>query len=796
MKHAGGILRRLRTFGVILGALLMLVVGFWLRGVLSAPAAAAVENQAVSGANQAPAGGQEEETTWWTCSMHPQIKLPKPGLCPICGMQLIPLKGNQEKAGSLRELSIGEDARKLMEIETVPVERRFVETRVRMVGKVDYDETRLKYITAWIPGRLDRLFVDYTGVPVQKGDHMVSLYSPELLSAQEELLQAVKVTARVSDSSSSLMRQTTEATVKAAREKLRLWGLTEAQIAEIEQRGTPSDHMTIYAPAGGIVIHKSAQEGMYVNTGTRIYTIADLSRVWVRLDAYESDLMWLRYGQPVEFTAESYPGEVFTGTVSFIDPMLTEATRTVKVRVDVSNPDLRLKPGMFVRAEVRAEVAAAGRVMNPSLAGKWVCPMHPDVIKDSPGSCDICGMPLVSTESLGYVGAAPTDADKPLVIPTSAALVTGTRAIVYVEVPNQEKPTYEGREIVLGPQAGDFYLVRSGLQEGERVVARGNFKLDAELQIQAKPSMMTPEGGGGGGMHMDMGGAKAKSNEPNAMPNMTMSVPAGVRIALQNVVAAGDAVEQAVTGQELSSIRHAFADLQPAVQAVPKGQLTGPIVMQWQEYAMLLTNDAVEGKGVDTLTDAQRVAGTLRQHLQSMTAAFGLDQAAKPMAMSVRVPAAFHQQFDKVVEGYLRVGKVLASDQPDQAKVAAKETLDALHAVDMKLLEGDAHMLWMKDAAGLEKSLDAIGRAQDVEKIRQAFALLSEQLAGAVKRFGWTGGGSLYRIHCPMAFNNRGADWLQDTDQVHNPYFGAAMPTCGSVVEVIATEQQKETREP
>ncbi len=792
--------QKTRTVLLGLSALVLVGLGFGLRGLFGSAAPAA---QPAGEPNQV--ADEEQHVTWWTCSMHPQIKLPKPGRCPICGMELIPLRDNQGETGSLRELTVSENAKKLMEIETVPVERKFVEARVRMVGKVDYDETRLKYITAWIPGRLDRLFVDYTGVPVKKGDHMVSLYSPELLSAQEELLQAIQAVKNMQNSDSTLLRDSTQATLSAAREKLRLWGLTKDQVTEIEQRGSASDHMTIYAPAGGIVIHKNAQEGMYVQTGSRIYTIADLSRVWVQLDAYESDLSWLHYGQPVEFTTESYPGEVFKGTISFINPVLTESTRTIKVRVDVANPNLRLKPGMFVRAVVRAQVATAGRVMNPDLAGKWICPMHPDVIKDQAGNCDICGMPLVRTESLGYVSISPTDADKPLVIPTTAALITGTRAIVYVEVPNQDKPTYEGREIVLGPKAGDYYLVRSGLKEGERVVTKGNFKIDAELQIEAKPSMMTPEGGGGGGMHMnmDMGGEKEKSTaEPNAMPGMTMTVPTAVQPALQQVLAAGNTVDQAVAGQELGTIRQAFANLQRVVQAVPKDQLTGHMAMQWQEDAMFLTNDGVEGKDVDTLADAQRVQQSLHQHLHSLTSGFGLNpkgvqamsmpdhpQETEPVTQPIsHIAPAFHTEFDKVVQGYLNVATALVVDQADQAKAAAQKTLEALDGVDMTLLTGATHMTWMKDSAELKKWLNHIVQAQDLEKIREEFALLSEQIIVTAQQFGWTGDGSLYQFHCPMAFNNRGANWVQQDTEAHNPYFGSAMPTCGSMGTVIAGE--------
>jgi len=427
----------------------------------------------------------------WTCSMHPQIRQPKPGKCPICLMDLVPVESSGQ-AGP-REISFSEDALKLMEIQATPVERKFVEAQIRMVGKLSYDETRLKHITAWVPGRIDRLYVDFTGTQVIKGDHMVYLYSPELISAQAEFLQATKAVKKIKTGSSELIKRSTLATLEAAKEKLILLGLTQQQIEEIEASGVPADHMTIYAPIGGIVLSKHVNEGAYVQTGTKIYTIADLSQLWVQLDAYESDMMWVRYGQAVEFTTEAYPGEVFKGRITFISPTVDPKTRTIKLRVNVDNKEGKLKPHMFVRAVVRSKVAGSGMVMDVSLAGKWICPMHPSVVKENQGNCDICGMDLVTTESLGYVKAdLPSQA--PLVIPATAPLITGKRAVVYVRRPDVDKPTFEGREVVLGPRAGDHYIVESGLVEGEIVVTNGNFKIDSALQIQAKPSMMNPEG--------------------------------------------------------------------------------------------------------------------------------------------------------------------------------------------------------------------------------------------------------------------------------------------------------------
>ena len=429
----------------------------------------------------------------WYFSMHPQNVRDGPGLCPLCEMDLIPMPTDLAAQSAPRELAVSEAAAKLMEIQTSPVERKFVATEVRMVGKVTYDETRVKHITAWVPGRIDRLYVDFTGTRVARADHLVYLYSPELISAQAELLQALKAVSKTDAQTSAYLKESAQRTLEATREKLSLLGLTSQQVEGIEASGEPVTHLTVYSPIGGVVIEKMAQEGMYVTTGTHIYTVADLSQVWVKLDAYESDLPWIQYGQEVTFSTEAHPGEAFKGRISFLDPMLDPKTRTVKVRVNVPNPDGRLKPEMFVRAVVESRVAQGGKVMDADMAGQWICPMHPSVVRTEEGRCDICGMDLVTTESLGYV-TADAAGQAPLVIPASAPLITGKRAVVYVQKPGTEHPTFEGREVTLGSRAGDYYIVKSGLTEGERVVTHGSFKIDSALQIQARPSMMSPVG--------------------------------------------------------------------------------------------------------------------------------------------------------------------------------------------------------------------------------------------------------------------------------------------------------------
>ncbi len=517
--------------------------------------------------------------------------------------------GSSEKSSgpmsmSLRRIWLPPEAVALMNIQTAPVQRRYVTNVVRMVGKVDYDETRLKYITAWVPGRLDRLFVDFTGVQVAKGDHLVLIYSEELYSAQQELIQAAQMAQRLSQATRNRINL-----LEGAREKLRLLGLTEEQIREIEQRGRPVTHLTIYSPISGTVIEKLRQEGDRVRLGDRIYTVADLSQVWVKLDAYESDLVWLRYGQEVRFTTEAYPGEVFRGRIAFIDPVLDKVTRTAKVRVNVPNPDGKLKPEMFVHGEVRALIATGGRVLDPELAGKWICKMHPEVIEPKPGKCRICGMELVSTEQLGYVSPTASEEAKPLVIPASAPLITGKRAIVYVQVAD-DPPTFEGREIVLGPRAGNYYLVRHGLKEGELVVTRGNFTLDSEVQIQAKPSMMTPEGGGGGGHeHGGHGGGPKKTQGP------TIFVPEEFRREAQSLMDTYQVVREAVQSGNLERIRAAFWLFGATLQDMHSELLQGHALMLWLDLKMILTNDVVLGREVQQLHEAQRIFRDLSEHM-------------------------------------------------------------------------------------------------------------------------------------------------------------------------------------
>ncbi len=415
----------------VIALLAGLLLGYWWFGG-SAPASEGDHEHT----QKAEEGAAEEKT--WTCSMHPQVRQDEPGQCPICGMDLIPV----DEAASTSEtvLEMSEAAVSMTNIQTTEIQREQPEKTVRMQGEVEVDERRISLISARFPGRLEKLHIDFTGQRVQKGQKLASIYSPELISAQKELFEALQY------------KDSQPALYKAARKKLQLWDLTEAQIERIEERDAPKKVIDIVAPHSGVVTERRVTLGEYVKEGTPLFELADLSRVWVVFDAYEQDLPWLQEGDKVEFTVPSKPGETFRGRIDFIDPVMKGGARTVEVRVDAPNADGRLRPEMFVRGQVEASLSL----------------------------------------------------EKPrLVVPHSAVLWTGERSVVYVAVPEAEAPTFEFREVLLGNDLGGAYIVEEGLNEGESVVTHGVFKVDAAAQLAGKRSMMNaPQEKGNAGMNI------------------------------------------------------------------------------------------------------------------------------------------------------------------------------------------------------------------------------------------------------------------------------------------------------
>lgn len=432
----------------------------------------------------------------WTCSMHPQVRLPKPGKCPICGMPLVPAKGAESRGWVAGSLELSEAARAQARVETHPVERRQIAKEIRAVGKIQFNETALATVTARVDGYVERLFADFTGMEVAKGDHLVELYSPDLVIAQREFLLALEEPASAGR-------------LEAARLKLRRWDVAEAQIAELEKSKRVLERLTIHSTVGGTVVEKNVVEKSPVKAGDVLYRVADLRSLWVHLSLYEYEIAWAQIGQAVALTAEAFPGETFQGRVTFVSPILDEDTRSVRVRVNVSNLKRRLKPGMFVNARIEVRLLADGLPVPPGIEGKYACSMHPEVLADAPGACPLCGMALKRIPG----SPRPLASDAVLAVPASALLDSGTRKLVYMERASGE---FIPVDIAVGPRAGDYYPVVSGLKEGDRVVVRGNFLLDSQFQIRGLPSMLHPKGAAPPGGHDGHG--PPKSSAPPAPP--------------------------------------------------------------------------------------------------------------------------------------------------------------------------------------------------------------------------------------------------------------------------------------
>ena len=457
---------------------------------------------------------QQQGEEVWTCSMHPQVRMTKPGRCPICGMTLIPVSQLTAEQARVKERA---------GLETEAIDYRELYKEIRTVGKIDYNERRMKYITARIAGRVDRVYADFTGIEVKENDHLVDIYSPELYSAQAELLRAMEAL-----KNSTTANRFAESNVEAARIKLRLLGILREQIAQIEETGKETTHLTIYAPIGGVVVEKNVREQQYVEKGEMLYRIAELDPIWLYLDIYEYDLAWVRYGQTVEVTVEAYPGRTFEGTVVFIEPFLNDETRTVKVRVNLKNPNHLLKPAMYASAKIHVGLTSAGTPLPTGLEGKFICPMHPEIVRDGPGECDICQMPLERVPDLfPPVPTAPVPTDeieiddgKVLAIRKSAVLDTGRRQVVYRK---RKDGAYELTDIKIGPLAEgkdeqgttvNYFPVLAGLKAGDEVVIQGGFLLDSQRQIEGMPSLLYAEGRSAAALHAGHGGMSTPSPPP------------------------------------------------------------------------------------------------------------------------------------------------------------------------------------------------------------------------------------------------------------------------------------------
>jgi membrane fusion protein, copper/silver efflux system len=610
--------------GIVAGgfalAVLLFMIGRWTAPVTTAEAVANAE-----AADAAP-----ERKTVYTCPMHPQVRETDPSaLCPICAMELVPLEDDDDEPddGELPRLRVSERAAALMNVQTVPARRTEAKREVRLYGRIDFDERLLRTITAWAPGRLDELFIDFTGQTIDRDEPMAKLYSPELIAAQEELLSAIDARDKFGERNRGDMA----AGVEAARERLRLLGVSPVFIDELETTREVRDHITIHAPMRGTVVRRLIREGEYINTGDSLFAIADLSHLWVNLSVFESDLLWLSEGQPVEFTTQSVPGRTFEGSIAFIDPVLDDRTRSVRVRVDLPNDDGRLKPGMFVQGLVRAAV-----------------------------------------DEHGY---ARGDAALPLVIPASAPLITGRRAVVYVKLRDTERPTFEARDVLLGPRVGDLYVVLEGIDDRDLVVVNGQFRIDSELQIRGRPSMMQP-----------------------------------ARI------------------EEEAKMQAWVTEDHPALAVHPDD-----------------------------------------------------------------VPDAFAEQLVNVLDEYFALSDAMAQDDYDTAASIAHEMHERLYEIDVSDLDDRVREAWEMLDRDLHEHLHAMLEAADLDAIRPPLEPLTEFVVLMVVNFIGDRAGTIYRAHCPMVDDFRGADWLQRETAIANPYFGSQMFRCGEIVGEVRTERHEGT---
>ena len=471
----------------IVAALVLLV--FAALGIYSLTAATPQVEHAVQSA---------AKSQTWTCSMHPQIRRDAPGTCPICGMPLIPIGSNvdADAGDAMPMLTLSEHALEMADVATVPVERRELVQEIRAVGKVQHNEAGLATVVTRVDGYIERLYVDYTGITVKKGDHLVDIYSQDLTVALHEMLISRTYSAGSSGSLS----------VDNSRAKLRQFGVNDEQIDQVLKTGKVLPYLTLYAPISGTIVEKMIFEGSHVDRGAILYRLANLESVWLLLDIYEYEINWIQPGQQVEFEAEAFPGQKFKGTVNFISPTLNEDTRTIQVRVNVDNRDGRLKPGMYASSIIKVKLLADGKPGPTGLEGKYTCPMHPEVIEEVPGKCPICGM------SLGQIHGIPKPASevayKVLAIPASAVLDSGTRKLVYVE---KARGQFVPAEVLLGPRTGEFYPVIRGVNEGDRVATRGNFLIDSQFQINGLPSLFYKEGSASATGHQHGGSAQSPS---------------------------------------------------------------------------------------------------------------------------------------------------------------------------------------------------------------------------------------------------------------------------------------------
>ena len=374
------------------------------------------------------AAGSSPKVLYWVDPMHPWYKAPKPGIAPDCGMKLVPVYAGEEKKYERSDtMHIGEEKQKLMGVAFAAAEYETVTAAITASARVTLDETRIAKVQPRLEGWINQVFVDFTGEQVRKGDPLLTLYSPEALATQQEYLLAIKAKDLMEASPVHEMMGSTENLVAAARKRLQLWDITDRQIDEIGRTGRTIENLTLDSPLSGFVMERNAFAKQHVTPDTVLYTVADLSTVWVMADVFEYEAANVKMNAPATLTLAYLPGQTFHGRVSYILPQVDPNTRTLKIRIQFDNPGYLLKPEMYGQVELR-------------------------------------GAPM-----------------RRLVVPSSAVLNSGDRQVVFIDKGDGQ---FEERDVKMGEELQGRTEILSGLQPGERVVSAGNFLIDSESRLK------------------------------------------------------------------------------------------------------------------------------------------------------------------------------------------------------------------------------------------------------------------------------------------------------------------------
>lgn len=406
-------------------------------------------------ADQGSSAAEHAKVLYWVDPMHPAYKSDKLGKAPDCGMDLAPVyeSGAVETQANLPEgaFRISPEKQQLIGVQYGEVAYKQVFKTLRTVGRLTYDETKIVRIHTKIDGWIEKVYVDFTGKEVKKGQPLISIYSPELLQTQQEYLLALKGRDELSESPFREAVVGSESLLQAARKRLELWDISDEQIGELEKSGKPNKTLTLYAPSDGFVMARNAFPKQRVTPETELYAIADLSTIWVIADVYEYEAPEIKTGQQADVTLSYYPGRVFRGRVDYIYPQLDATTRTLKARIEVSNRNLALKPDMFVNVETRI------------------------------------------------------DYGRRIVVPEEAVMDSGAEQLVFVA---HEGGYFEPRKAQLGAKVGNEFIALGGLRVGERVATSANFLIDSESKLKSAAAGMGMPGHGGGHGGTPAAGAK------------------------------------------------------------------------------------------------------------------------------------------------------------------------------------------------------------------------------------------------------------------------------------------------